>query len=221
MTGRLFNPNVFLMHLISRPASFGHPGRSDVTAWVVMGVSGCGKSSLAAALARRLGWPLIEGDDFHPPTNKAKMSAGQPLVDADRIGWLDRLGDELRRHPNGAVLSCSALKRHHRDRLRTASPGLRFAYLELDQPTAQARVSARSGHFFSPTLVTSQFEALEPPIGEPGVVWLDATRSLAALVDAVMADAVMADVVTLDPTSTGPAQADPGLTPSAPAPDPP
>jgi gluconokinase len=154
-----------------------------MAALVVMGVSGCGKSSLGAALART----LVEGDDFHPPANKAKMATGQPLVDADRIGWLDQLGAELQRHPQGAVLTCSALKRSYRDRLRAAAPDLHFAYLELDLPTAQARVSARNAHFFSPTLVTSQFEALEPPIGEVGVLRLDATLPLATLAAAVVA----------------------------------
>jgi gluconokinase len=159
-----------------------------MTAWVVMGVSGCGKSSLGVAVADRLGWTLIEGDDFHPPVNKTKMASGQPLVDADRIGWLDRLGEELKRHPEGAVLTCSALKRSYRDRLRAAAPGLRFAYLELDLATAQTRVLTRPSHFFSPTLVTSQFEALEPPIDEPGVLRLDATLQLAELTDLVVLD---------------------------------
>ncbi len=150
-------------------------------AWVVMGVSGCGKSSVGSALARELGCEFIEGDDFHPDANKARMAAGLPLGDADRQGWLDELGRQLRARPEGAVLSCSALKRRYRDTLRAASPGLRFVYLALDHATAQARVAGRSGHFFSPTLVDSQFEALEPPTDEPGVLRLDATRPLAEL----------------------------------------
>ena len=160
-----------------------------MAALVVMGVSGCGKSSLGEALAQTLGWPLIEGDDFHPSANKAKMAAGRPLVDADRIGWLDRLGVELQAHPDGAVLTCSALKRSYRERLRAAAPGLRFAFLDLDLATAQARVSGRNAHFFSPRLVNSQFEALEPPTGEAGVLRLDATRPLAELTAAAAAHA--------------------------------
>ncbi len=152
-----------------------------MNALVVMGVAGCGKSSVAAAAARALGWVLIEGDDFHPPANKARMAAGQALDDADRAGWLVRLGEELQRHPHGAVLACSALKRRYRDVLRTAAPGLRFVYLELDRPTAQARVAGRAGHFFSPALVDSQFEALEPPVDEADVRWLDATQPQALL----------------------------------------
>jgi gluconokinase len=154
---------------------------------VVMGVAGCGKSSLGAALAATLGVPLIEGDDFHPPANKAKMSAGQPLDDADRAGWLDVLAAQLAAHPAGAVLTCSALKRAYRERLRAGRPGLRFAYIDIDRPTAERRVAARGGHFFAPTLVASQFEALEPPTGEPGVVRVDGTLPMAALHDQVVA----------------------------------
>ena len=160
-------------------------------ALVVMGVSGCGKSSLGAAAAQTLGWPLIEGDDFHPPANKAKMVAGQPLDDADRAGWLDLLGQQLQAQASGAVLTCSALKRAYRDRLRGVAPGLRFAFLDLDPATAQVRVAGRPSHFFSPTLVSSQFETLEVPTGEPGVLRLDATLPLAALTEAAVAFALL------------------------------
>ncbi|RZS56921.1 gluconokinase [Sphaerotilus mobilis] len=169
-------------------------------ALVVMGVSGCGKSSLGEAVARELGWTLIEGDDFHPPANKTKMATGQPLVDADRIGWLDRLGREVQAHPDGAVLTCSALKRSYRERLRAAAPGLRFAFLDLDIATAQARVSGRNAHFFSPTLVSSQFEALEPPSGEPGVLTLDATLPLHTLVAAAATHALHGPTATKEAT---------------------
>lgn len=141
---------------------------------VVMGVAGCGKSTLAARAAQRLGLPLVEGDDFHSPASVAKMRAGEPLTDADRAGWLARLADELAARPAGAVLSCSALKRAYRDRLRAASPGLRFAYLELSPALAHARVQARQAHFFPDALIESQFATLEPPLGEPGVLVLDA-----------------------------------------------
>lgn len=154
---------------------------------VVMGVAGCGKSSLGAAVAATLGVPLIEGDDFHPPANRAKMSAGQALDDADRAGWLDVLAGQLAAHPQGAVLTCSALKRAYRDRLRAARPGLRFAWVDIDRATAAQRVAARGGHFFSPTLVASQFDALEPPTGEPGVIRVDGTLPPAALHDEVVA----------------------------------
>jgi gluconokinase len=154
---------------------------------VVMGVAGCGKSSLGAALAQALGWPLIEGDEFHSAHNVAKMRAGTPLTDADRAGWLDALGAELQRHPGGAVLTCSALKRAYRERLRTARPGLGFVHLELTRDLAQQRVQQRAGgHYFQAGLVDSQFETLEDPAGEAGVLGLDASLPLATLTERVL-----------------------------------
>lgn len=151
---------------------------------VIMGVAGCGKSSLGEALAAALGRPLVEGDAFHTPASVAKMRAGTPLDDTDRAGWLDALGTELRRHAGGAVLTCSALKRAYRERLRAASPGLRFVHLELSRDEARRRVAARPEHLFPASLVDSQFDTLESPRGEPGVLSLDATRPLAELVRA-------------------------------------
>ena len=154
----------------------------------VMGVAGCGKSSLGAALAKALGWTLIEGDEFHPDQNVAKMQAGIALTDTDRAGWLQALGAELQRHPAGAVLTCSALKRAYRDRLRAAAPGLRFVHLELGRDEAHRRVAQRSGgHYFKANLVDSQFDALESPRGEPGVLGLDATQSTEVLTGQVIA----------------------------------
>ena len=154
---------------------------------VVMGVAGCGKSSLADSVGHALGWPVIEGDDFHSAQNKALMHAGIALTDADRLGWLDALADELRQHRAGVLLSCSALKRKYRDRLRRSGAGLRFVFLDIDEASAQARVKARAGeHFFHPDLVRSQFEALEPPTGEPGVLRLDASLSPSALCEAAL-----------------------------------
>jgi len=142
---------------------------------VVMGVSGCGKSSVAADVAARLGLPLIEGDDFHSEANQAKMRAGTPLTDADRAEWLQTLGERLAAAPGGAVLTCSALKRSYRETLRRASPGLKFAWLDLDQASALARVGQRgASHLFPTALVASQFEALEPPVAEPGARRFDA-----------------------------------------------
>ncbi len=149
---------------------------------VVMGVAGCGKSSLGAALAQAEGLPLVEGDDFHSAANRAKMSQGIALTDADRDGWLDILGQQLQAHPGGMVLTCSALKRRYRDRLRLARPDLRFVFLEISRDEAQARVVARSAtHFFSTSLVDSQFATLESPVGEPGVLRVDARLPLAQL----------------------------------------
>src|SRR2546423_4811748 len=149
---------------------------------VIMGVAGCGKSSLGAAVARALGMPLIEGDDFHAAASRDKMNRGIALTDGDRNGWLTTLGDELKKHPDGAVLTCSALKRAYRDRLRAASPGLRFVFLDIARADALARVAARAAtHFFSASLVDSQFATLESPVGEPGVLRLDALAPLDTL----------------------------------------
>jgi len=153
-----------------------------------MGVAGCGKSSLGQVLAAALGLPLVEGDDFHPPANLAKMAAGIPLTDLDRAGWLDALGEELRSERGHVVLTCSALKRSYRDRLRAASPGLRFVHLRIDQETALRRVAARAGeHPFPPSLVQTQFATLEPPTGEPGVIEVDATEPLPKLMSQISA----------------------------------
>jgi gluconokinase len=166
---------------------------------VVMGVSGAGKSVIGERLAKALRLPLIEGDEFHPARNIEKMRQGLPLDDSDRAGWLDRLGKELARHPHGAVLACSALKRAYRDKLRHHVPGLRFVHLDLTQEQAQQRVaSRRGGHFYPTSLVASQFEALEDPSGEDGVLVIDGmlapdevTRRAAEWVRASGADSTM------------------------------
>jgi len=148
---------------------------------VVMGVAGCGKSTLGAALAAAEGVPLIEGDDFHSGESRRKMSQGIALTDADRARWLDALAGQLAAHPRGVVLTCSALKRAYRDRLRQAAPGLRFVFLEIGREAAQQRVAGRGGHFFSASLVDSQFATLESPAGEPGVLRLDALEPVEGL----------------------------------------
>lgn len=145
---------------------------------VVMGVAGCGKSAAAQGIAQQLGLPLIEGDGFHPASNVEKMRQGVALTDEDRAGWLQVLGQQLRRHPGGAVLTCSALKAAYRDVLRSGQPGLRFVHLALSQEQALRRVAARPGHFYPPSLVASQFEALEDPAEEPGVLVVDAVAPL-------------------------------------------
>ena len=145
---------------------------------VVMGVAGCGKSEAGRRIADALSLPLVEGDEFHPPANIEKMQHGTPLDDDDRAGWLSVLADELGKRTDGAVLTCSALKRAYRDRLRSARPDLRFVHLALSLAHAQARVAARGGHFYPPRLVASQFDALEDPRDEAGVLVLDAMLPL-------------------------------------------
>jgi len=154
---------------------------------VVMGVSGCGKSSLGEALAASLGVRFVEGDAHHSETSLQKMRVGVPLTDEDRESWLSALGAELQKQPLPAVLTCSALKRRYRDRLRAASPGLRFVFLDIDRDEALQRVASRATHFFSTSLVDNQFATLERPEGEAGVLRVDATVALPALTAEVLA----------------------------------
>jgi gluconokinase len=153
-----------------------------------MGVAGSGKSTIARALAERAGCVLVEGDDFHPPENIRKMSAGIALTDDDRREWLARIAQQLHDHPAGLVVSCSALKRAYRDRLRAAAPGLRFAFLAISPELARERVLARVGsHFFPLAVLDSQFATLEDPSGEPGVLRLDGALPAAELTARILA----------------------------------
>lgn len=148
---------------------------------VVMGVAGCGKSEAGGHIAAKLGLPLVEGDHFHPQRNIDKMKLGVALDDADRADWLLTLGAELGRRPGGAVMTCSALKAAYRDTLRKAAPGLRFVHLAITPAESLRRVGSRPGHFYPPSLVASQFEALEDPAGEEGVLVVDGTRPLSEI----------------------------------------
>lgn len=163
-------------------------GTASNTSIVVMGVSGCGKTSLAAAIAEVLGCAMLEGDVFHPAANQAKMAQGIALTDADRAGWLKDLGQQLATSSASVVLSCSALKKSYRDLLRSHKPNLRFVFLDISHATAIARVASRStagSHFFPATLVDNQFATLEVPTGEDGVLTVDATVSVPKLVGQV------------------------------------
>jgi carbohydrate kinase (thermoresistant glucokinase family) len=136
---------------------------------VVMGVSGCGKSTVGAQLAQALGLDFIEGDALHPPRNVALMAAGTPLTDADRAGWLAEIATRLGRAQaagQGLVVSCSALKRSYRDLLRAACPGLRLIHLHGTPDLLRARLQARSGHYMPPSLLASQLDTLEPPAAD-------------------------------------------------------
>ena len=148
-------------------------------ALVIMGVSGCGKSSAGQAIAQQLNWELVEGDSYHSAQSVAKMQAGTPLTDEDREGWLDRLAQRLAQasSTHGLVLTCSSLKRKYRDQLRAAQQ-LGFVFLELDYDTALERVQTRAQHFFSPHLVANQFATLEDPRQESDVLTLNATLPL-------------------------------------------
>ncbi|KQW32341.1 gluconokinase [Rhizobium sp. Root274] len=159
---------------------------------IVMGVSGCGKSSVGALLASRLGLPFVEGDILHPEANVDKMAAGTPLTDEDRWPWLTMIGETMAdalAKGQGIVVSCSALKKIYRDHLRKATSGhLVFVYLEGSHALLSARMGARTGHFMPPALLESQLATLEVPTGEPGV----ATVSIDQPVDAIVAQALEA-----------------------------
>lgn len=155
---------------------------------VVMGVSGAGKSTVGALIAERLHLPFRDADAFHPPANVAKMSAGQPLTDDDRRPWLDAIGAHLAEHrARGCVVTCSALKRAYRDRLRGAAPALRFVFLHGDVQTVAARQAAREGHFMPPSLVASQYATLEIPEAAEDVIALDVRAAPGTLAEAAIA----------------------------------
>ena len=153
-----------------------------------MGVSGSGKTTVGERLAKELGFELIEGDDYHPPANVAKMADGIPLTDEDRRPWLRTLAELLAdRHGRGqgTILACSALRRSYRDILRSAVPddASFFILLEADEKTLRSRMKSRKGHYMPPALLDSQLATLEPLEGdEPGVT-LDATQPLDIVVD--------------------------------------
>lgn len=153
---------------------------------VVMGVSGCGKSTLAAEIARALGAVLIEGDQHHLPASREKMRLGIALDDGDREPWLDELGRLVARGEGPVVLTCSALKRAYRQRLRHAVPSLRFVYIEIDEAAAMQRVRVRSHHFFPASLVADQFRTLESPLGEAGTLAVDGECSIETQLDLVL-----------------------------------
>ena len=149
---------------------------------VVMGVSGSGKSTVGAALAQRLGVPFVDADDLHPAANVAKMSRGEPLDDDDRRPWLETIGRWLADHPDGGVVSCSALKRSYRDLLRRHAPGLELLHLQGDREVIARRQASRPGHFMPASLLSSQFATLEPLQPDEHGLVVDVDRSVDAIV---------------------------------------
>ena len=150
---------------------------------VVMGVSGSGKSTVGAALAQRLRVPFADADDFHPPANIAKMTAGHPLDDGDRLPWLDSIGEWLAEHGTGGVMSCSALKRKYRDQLRGHCPAIEFLHLEGTLETIGRRQASRPGHFMPAALLASQFETLEPLEPDERGVRIDVDQSIDTIIE--------------------------------------
>jgi gluconokinase len=158
-------------------------------ALIVMGVSGSGKSTIAASLAERLSWVYEDGDRFHPASNVAKMSAGQPLTDEDRWPWLQAIADEIDRvceSGGHVVIACSALKRAYRDVLVHGRDDVRIVYLKGTQLLIADRLARRKGHFMPPGLLASQFRTLEPPAPDENPI----TVSIDAPVETIVEDIV-------------------------------
>jgi gluconokinase len=157
---------------------------------VVMGVSGCGKSTIARALAAAMAIEFVEGDDLHPPANVQRMRAGFPLTDHDREEWLIAIGQRLgaaHAAGQGLVVACSALKRRYRDRLRAQAPGLRLLHLHGDESLLAERLSARSGHYMPPSLLPSQLDALEAPAADEDALVLDIRMPPARILEMALA----------------------------------
>ncbi len=160
---------------------------------IVMGVSGCGKSTVAAGVAQALGLTMIDGDDLHLSQSVAKMRAGIALDDADRWPWLDRIGQRLltptgAESGRGCVIACSALKRAYRDRLRSAAAPIHFVFLEGDVTLIAERMARRTGHYMQPELLASQFRTLERPgADETDVLRLDISQAIPELVTQAVA----------------------------------
>lgn len=157
---------------------------------LVMGVCGCGKSTMGTTLAEALGTGFLEGDRLHPPENVRRMQAGIPLTDGDRQGWLAAIAAEIRtaaQAGTGLVVACSALKRRYRDLLR--GDGLPLFVIHLHGPRAVLadRMAARPGHFMPVSLLDSQLDTLEMPTGEEGTVTLDLREPMAALLAGALA----------------------------------
>jgi gluconokinase len=152
---------------------------------IVMGVSGCGKSTMAAALSERLGLDMVDGDDLHLPESVAKMRAGIALQDDDRWPWLDRIGNYLSQpHAQGRVVACSALKRVYRDRIREQAGDVCFVFLDGDFDLIQKRMHQRVGHYMQPGLLDSQFRTLEKPqADENDVIRLPITEPVQDMVE--------------------------------------
>ena len=154
---------------------------------IIMGVSGCGKSTVGERLGARTRIPFIEGDTLHPPRNVALMAAGTPLTDEDRAGWLDDIASRFGalKADAGLIISCSALKRKYRDRLLAACPDLRFIHLHGDKTLLEQRLQYRTGHYMPPSLLTSQLQTLEPPSSDEPAITLDIALPTDQLVEQI------------------------------------
>lgn len=157
---------------------------------IVMGVSGSGKSTIAAGLAEKINWAFEDGDDFHPKANVEKMSAGHPLTDEDRQPWLQAIANEIDRACEAGkhvVVTCSALKRRYRDILVHGREDVRIVYLAGSPALIADRLARRKGHFMPPTLLDSQFRTLEPPTADEPSITVSIDASIEDIVDAIAA----------------------------------
>jgi gluconokinase len=163
---------------------------SDIPcALIVMGVSGAGKSTVAEALAGRLGWRCEDGDRFHPAANVAKMRAGQPLTDDDRWPWLKAIADEIDRlcgKQQHAVVACSALRRAYRDVLVHGRGDIRIIFLDGTRELIATRLAERKGHFMPPGLLDSQFRTLERPGPDEGAMTVSIDATVETIVDNIV-----------------------------------
>jgi gluconokinase len=155
-----------------------------------MGVSGSGKTTIAANLAERLGWTFEDGDRFHPASNVAKMSAGQPLTDDDRWPWLQAIADEIdrvARNSGHVVIACSALKRAYRELLVHGRDDVRIVFLDGSQALIADRIARRKGHFMPPGLLDSQFKTLEPPQADEHPITVSIDAPVEVIVENIVA----------------------------------
>ena len=158
------------------------------TALIFMGVSGCGKSTVAALVASKLGWPMIEGDDLHPPANIAKMTQGMPLNDDDRRPWLEAIAARIETWRKGGtqgIITCSSLRHAYRDILRAGNDNVRFVYLKGSYELLLDRMQHRKRHFMPASLLKSQFDTLEEP-GPEEAITVSIDQPAEGIVDAVM-----------------------------------
>ncbi|MCR9250695.1 MAG: gluconokinase [bacterium] len=154
---------------------------SSKTTYVVMGVTGCGKSTIGRLLGKKLEVPFFDGDDYHPDANVQKMSSGIPLIDEDRFPWLKILNSEISKwnSNNGATLACSALKEDYR-KIISNDENVQFIYLNSSKELIKRRLSSRQNHFMPSSLIDSQFDTLEEP---EDAIWVDASLSEQEIVD--------------------------------------
>jgi carbohydrate kinase (thermoresistant glucokinase family) len=154
---------------------------------VVMGVAGCGKSTVGAAVAERLGAEFLDGDSLHPQSNIDKMASGTPLNDEDRAPWLAEIGRRFTASNSALVIACSALKRAYRDIIRTGDPSVFFVHLHGSRELLDERMKARPGHFMPVSLLDSQLATLEPLQADEAGIVVDIAQSVEKIVDRVVA----------------------------------